>query len=211
MLFPVARAKILEDWRLHVRAVQQSRLQSTSSSAPTTVSSSNSSHIDPGSQPDPATDKKKLPKVVAIIDSITSMPGVSLPWVEMVQILREECGGGGNDANVWCVIDAAHSIGQEVCSHWLSSFLSVSFPNGGTRSTSRTKSPWLHPIFSLLIVINGFSQSGVVPFCMFLSGINMSLRRLSLPRLCIYPWERERMEETVLRECLLVSKPSSLF
>ncbi|KAK7456459.1 hypothetical protein VKT23_010708 [Stygiomarasmius scandens] len=114
MLFPVARAKILEDWRLHVRAVQQSRLQSTSSSAPTTISSSNSSYIDPGSQPNPATDKKKLPKVVAIIDSITSMPGVSLPWVEMVQILREECGGGGNDANVWCVIDAAHSIGQEV-------------------------------------------------------------------------------------------------
>ncbi|THU76340.1 PLP-dependent transferase [Dendrothele bispora CBS 962.96] len=105
MLFPTTRTKILEDWRLHVRAVQQTRLQHESSTAPTTVSRQEKSNT---------TTDKKLPKVVAIIDSIISLPGVSLPWAEMIQILREECGGGGQDANVWSVIDAAHSIGQEV-------------------------------------------------------------------------------------------------
>jgi hercynylcysteine S-oxide lyase len=43
---------------------------------------------------------------VAVIDSIVSNPGVLLPWKEMVQLCREE--------GVWSVIDAAHSIGQEV-------------------------------------------------------------------------------------------------
>lgn len=47
-------------------------------------------------------------RFVAVIDSITSVPGVLLPWKEMVQVCKEE--------GVWSVIDAAHSIGQEVCS-----------------------------------------------------------------------------------------------
>ncbi|KAF5364460.1 hypothetical protein D9758_010701 [Tetrapyrgos nigripes] len=93
MLFPTTRAKILEDWRIHVRSLQQTRVQSSSSG--------------------------KLPKVVAIIDSIASAPSAQLPWVEMVQILREECGNGagkdsGVKSNVWTLIDAAHSIGHEV-------------------------------------------------------------------------------------------------
>ncbi|THU90144.1 PLP-dependent transferase [Dendrothele bispora CBS 962.96] len=119
MLFPTTRTKILEDWRLHVRAVQQTRLQNESPTAPTTVSSSNETQHESGTtqqsqqKQSNTTANKKLPKVVAIIDSIISVPGVSLPWAEMVQILREEC-GGGEDANVWSVIDAAHSIGQEV-------------------------------------------------------------------------------------------------
>ena len=54
-------------------------------------------------------------KVVAVIDSIASMPGVLLPWQEMVKICREE--------GVWSVVDAAHSLGQEVrpriCMHIL--------------------------------------------------------------------------------------------
>ncbi|KAF8159185.1 pyridoxal phosphate-dependent transferase [Crassisporium funariophilum] len=67
-------------------------------------------------------------KRVAVIDSIVSNPGVLLPWQEMVKICREE--------NVWSLVDAAHSIGQEVdlnmeeskpdffvsnCHKWLSS------------------------------------------------------------------------------------------
>lgn len=45
-------------------------------------------------------------RFVAIIDSIASNPGVYLPWKEMVKVCKEE--------GVWAVIDAAHSIGQEV-------------------------------------------------------------------------------------------------
>ena len=51
----------------------------------------------------PASPNKKR---VAVIDSIISNPGVLLPWKEMVEICKEE--------DVWSVIDAAHSIGQEV-------------------------------------------------------------------------------------------------
>jgi hercynylcysteine S-oxide lyase len=48
----------------------------------------------------------KSNRFVAIIDSIASNPGVYMPWKEMVKICKEE--------GVWSVIDAAHSIGQEV-------------------------------------------------------------------------------------------------
>ena len=44
-------------------------------------------------------------KIVAVIDSIASKPGVYLPWKEMVALCRER--------NILTVIDAAHSIGQE--------------------------------------------------------------------------------------------------
>ncbi|KAJ7242575.1 PLP-dependent transferase [Mycena haematopus] len=44
-------------------------------------------------------------KVVAIIDSISSVPAILLPWKEMVQVCKEE--------HVMSLIDAAHSIGQE--------------------------------------------------------------------------------------------------
>ena len=45
-------------------------------------------------------------KVVAVIDSIVSKPGVQLPWEEMVKICKEE--------GIISVVDAAHSIGQHV-------------------------------------------------------------------------------------------------
>ena len=59
-------------------------------------------------------------KIVAVIDSIASNPGVLLPWQEMTRVCREE--------GVWSVIDAAHSIGQEPaldvrasgCDFWVS-------------------------------------------------------------------------------------------
>ncbi|KAI6129861.1 pyridoxal phosphate-dependent transferase [Pisolithus croceorrhizus] len=43
---------------------------------------------------------------IAIIDSIVSHPGVLMPWKEMVAICR--------DAGVYSLVDAAHSIGQEL-------------------------------------------------------------------------------------------------
>ena len=54
---------------------------------------------------------KNLPRrpeqnVVAVIDGIVSNPGVLLPWEKMVEICKEE--------KVISVIDAAHSIGQQV-------------------------------------------------------------------------------------------------
>ncbi|KAJ7601323.1 pyridoxal phosphate-dependent transferase [Mycena rosella] len=49
--------------------------------------------------------RKNDQKVVAIIDSIISMPAILLPWKEMVQVCKEE--------GVMSLIDAAHSIGQE--------------------------------------------------------------------------------------------------
>lgn len=45
-------------------------------------------------------------KRIAVIDSIISNPGALLPWKEMVKLAR--------DANVYSVVDAAHSIGQEI-------------------------------------------------------------------------------------------------
>ena len=45
-------------------------------------------------------------RFVAVVDSICSMPGVLFPWKELVNICHEE--------GVWAIVDAAHSIGQEV-------------------------------------------------------------------------------------------------
>ncbi|KAJ6493173.1 PLP-dependent transferase [Mycena sanguinolenta] len=45
-------------------------------------------------------------KVVAMIDSITSVPGALMPWQELVTLCKE--------AGVYTVIDGAHSIGQEL-------------------------------------------------------------------------------------------------
>lgn len=57
----------------------------------------------PRAAPSPANPQ---PKVVCVLDSIVSNPGALMPWREMVQICREE--------GVYSVVDAAHSIGQEV-------------------------------------------------------------------------------------------------
>jgi hercynylcysteine S-oxide lyase len=67
-------------------------------------------------------------KIVAVINSIASVPGVYLPWKEMVALCREK--------GVLSVIDAAHSIGQEpninlseVDPDFWASVGSYSFPN----------------------------------------------------------------------------------
>lgn len=45
-------------------------------------------------------------KRIAVIDSIVSNPGALLPWKEMVEVCKEE--------GIFSLIDAAHSLGQEV-------------------------------------------------------------------------------------------------
>jgi selenocysteine lyase/cysteine desulfurase len=46
--------------------------------------------------------KSEFPRFADVV----SNPGVLLPWKEMVAICKDE--------GIWSVIDAAHSIGQEV-------------------------------------------------------------------------------------------------
>jgi cysteine sulfinate desulfinase/cysteine desulfurase-like protein len=80
--FPTTRASVLQDFRVHVDALS-AELQVTQRK------------IGNGTQL----------KIVAIIDSIASLPGVYLPWKEMVAICRER--------SILTVVDAAHSVGQE--------------------------------------------------------------------------------------------------
>lgn len=48
----------------------------------------------------------KAPRIVAIIDSIISNPGILLPWKELVKACKE--------FDVLTVVDGAHSVGQEL-------------------------------------------------------------------------------------------------
>lgn len=74
--FPEPRADLLQRWRLFLR-----KLSSTSGTG------------------------AGRRKIVGIVDSIVSGPGLLMPWREMVQTCREE--------GVWSIVDAAHSLGQE--------------------------------------------------------------------------------------------------
>jgi len=74
--FPTTHAKIVQDFEEHIKQLTK------------------------------ITDVTGERKIVAIIDTIASQPGVLLPWKEMVAICRE--------AGVISVIDGAHSIGQEL-------------------------------------------------------------------------------------------------
>lgn len=92
--FPMKHSEIIDATRAKIRELKQAHPGSDFTDTP------------PGSltQGDGTAPRKN--KFVAIIDSIVSNPGVLLPWKEIVQVCREE--------GVWSVIDAAHSIGQEV-------------------------------------------------------------------------------------------------
>ena len=92
--FPLTHAEIIELFRAKIKETKQLYADVQFTDVPP---------LSPGYDRDP-TEKKN--KIVAVIDSITSNPGVLLPWKEMCSIAREE--------GVWTVIDAAHSIGQEV-------------------------------------------------------------------------------------------------
>ena len=96
--FPLTHAQILDIFRTTLRDVKQQRSGTAFTDVPP---------LSPGyvALTHPA-DPPRGNKIVAVIDSIVANPGVFLPWKEMVRICREE--------GVWTVIDAAHSIGQEV-------------------------------------------------------------------------------------------------
>ncbi|KAH8994849.1 PLP-dependent transferase [Lactarius akahatsu] len=80
--FPTTRASVLQNFRVHVDTLS-SKVQAKQREIG---------------------DGTKL-KIVAVIDSIVSNPGVHLPWKEMVAICRER--------GILTVVDAAHSVGQE--------------------------------------------------------------------------------------------------
>lgn len=92
--FPMTRDQIRDTFRVKIRELKQQYSNIDFSDTPP-------ESLAPGKV------DRKGNKFVAVIDSISSNPGTLLPWKEMAQICKEE--------GVWSVIDAAHSIGQEVC------------------------------------------------------------------------------------------------
>ncbi|KAH9939510.1 PLP-dependent transferase [Amylocystis lapponica] len=91
--FPMTHAEILERFRTQLRGIKELYPNVEFSDVP----SDSLPYVE---------GKAGKNKFVAIIDSMTSNPGVLLPWKEIVQICKEE--------GVWSVIDGAHSVGQEV-------------------------------------------------------------------------------------------------
>ncbi|OCH92527.1 PLP-dependent transferase [Obba rivulosa] len=91
--FPMTHAEIMDRFR--------SRLREVKKQYPNTAFGYAYSEGDAN-----AAFKEGKNKFVAVIDSITANPGALMPWQEMVKICREE--------GVYSVIDAAHSIGQEM-------------------------------------------------------------------------------------------------
>ncbi|KAI0926138.1 hypothetical protein AcW1_008381 [Taiwanofungus camphoratus] len=91
--FPMTHAEILDRFRARIREIKQLHPDTDFSDAP-----SDSLPYVHG--------REKKNKFVAVIDSIVSNPGVLLPWKDMIQICKEE--------GIWSVVDAAHSIGQEM-------------------------------------------------------------------------------------------------
>ncbi|TFY59311.1 hypothetical protein EVJ58_g5854 [Rhodofomes roseus] len=89
--FPMTRAQIIEDFRTKIHEIKAANPNVDFSDTP----------------PDAAgAQNPKGNKIVAVIDSIISNPGMALPWKELVQICKEE--------GVWSLVDGAHSIGQEL-------------------------------------------------------------------------------------------------
>nr|AUN37957.1 L-cysteine desulfhydrase 1 [Ganoderma lucidum] len=91
--FPLTHTRIVDLFRAKLREAKQQRPNSQFTDVPP---------LCPGYGEE---GRGKGNKIVAVIDSIVSNPGVLLPWQEMVRVAHEE--------GVWTVIDAAHSVGQE--------------------------------------------------------------------------------------------------
>ena len=87
----MTHAEIIDAFRTRIRELKQAHPTIAFADTP------NAEHGNPGD---------KGNKFVAVIDTISSNPGVLLPWKELVEVCRQE--------GVWSVIDAAHSLGQEV-------------------------------------------------------------------------------------------------
>lgn len=103
-------------------------------------------------------DLQQTRKVVAVIDAIVANPGVRLPWKEMVAICR--------DAGVWSVVDAAHSIGQEVDIN-----LSEAKPDFWVSVGPNSCHLILDQLTLNRIATSGFSQSVGAQYFMFLRGM----------------------------------------
>lgn len=82
LLFPMSHSQILETLRKHIRVEKSLNSSATTLKGPGDFNT------------------------VVIFDAIASMPGVKMPWKEMVQICKDE--------GVWSLVDAAHSLGQEM-------------------------------------------------------------------------------------------------
>lgn len=91
LTFPTTSAQILASFRAKIREIKRANPNVDYSDAPPDTAGARN----PGAN-----------KIVAVIDSISSNPGMALPWKELVQICKEE--------GVWSLIDGAHSVGQEV-------------------------------------------------------------------------------------------------
>ena len=89
--FPTTRAQIVADFRAKIREIKRTNPNvDYSDTPPDAVGAHN----------------PKGNKIVAVIDSISSNPGMALPWKELVQVCKEE--------GIWSLVDGAHSVGQEV-------------------------------------------------------------------------------------------------
>ena len=93
LTFPTSHAKVLDAFRSRVKEIKAAH----------TASGTRFTHV-PGGAP-PSREEESGNRIVAIVDAVSSNPGVRMPWKQMVQICREE--------GVWSVVDAAHSLGQE--------------------------------------------------------------------------------------------------
>ena len=90
--FPTTHAHVLDTFRARLKEIKAAH----------TARGTQFTHI-PSGERQPEHDAGN--RIVAVIDAISSNPGVRMPWKEMVRICREE--------GVWSVVDAAHSLGQE--------------------------------------------------------------------------------------------------
>ncbi len=98
-IFPLTHAQILENFRTSLREFKAEH-------AAFGTQFTDVPPLSPGYTDDPAERKNKI---VVVLDAITAAPGALMPWKEMVRVCTEE--------GAWAVVDAAHSIGQEVRGH----------------------------------------------------------------------------------------------
>ncbi|TDL14420.1 PLP-dependent transferase [Rickenella mellea] len=133
--------------------------------------------------------RKNGQKIVAIIDSIVSNPGVKLPWQEMVKVCKE--------FGIWSVIDGAHSIGQELnlnlkdadpdfwvsnCHKWLfcKRGCAILYAPKKNQHIIRTTLPTSHNYKSIYLskksstadFVNQFDWTGTIDFTSYLSVIH---------------------------------------
>ena len=53
------------------------------------------------------TEQGERPKIVVIVDALSSNPGLLIPWERVLEFCKSH-------ENVWTLVDAAHAIGQIV-------------------------------------------------------------------------------------------------